>query len=82
MGSSKPKVLIADDEEDLLAVLREYLGCCGFEVHTARQPEEARSLLASGPYAVVITDLRFSGPEGKRASTSRGRRGSAGRTGA
>ena len=65
VGCTKPKVLIADDEEALLVVLREYLGCCGFEVHTARQPEEARSLLASGPYAVVITDLRFSGPEGE-----------------
>jgi len=65
MGRSKPKVLIADDEEALLVVLREYLGCCGFEVHTAREPEEARDLLAFGPFAVVITDLRFSGLEGE-----------------
>ena len=64
MSGSKPRLLIADDEEALLAVLGEYLGCCGYDVTRASRPSEARELLTSNEYAVVITDLRFWGPNG------------------
>jgi two-component system response regulator HydG len=64
MKGSKPRVLIADDEEALLAVLGEYLGCCGYDVTMASRPSDARDLLFSNEYAVVITDLRFWGVNG------------------
>jgi CheY-like chemotaxis protein len=64
MTAPKPRILIADDEEALLAVLGEYLGCCGYDVTMARRPSEAEELLASNDFSVVITDLRFWGPDG------------------
>jgi two-component system response regulator (stage 0 sporulation protein F) len=64
MSATKPRVLIADDEEALLSVLREYLGCCGYDVATATRPSEAKDLLSAAEYAVVITDLRFWGVDG------------------
>jgi len=55
---------VADDEESVLFALREYLGCCGWEVDTARTATEATSLIETRGYSAVITDLRFSGPSG------------------
>ena len=62
MLDSRLRILVADDEEGVLFALREYLGCCGWEVDTARTADEAKSLLETRGYAAVITDLRFSGP--------------------
>jgi DNA-binding NtrC family response regulator len=64
VSGSKLRILVADDEEGVLFALKEYLGCCGWEVDAARTAEEARSLLETKHYAAVITDLRFSGPSG------------------
>lgn len=64
MSGAKPRVLIADDEEAQLRVLGEYLGCCGYDVTKATRPSEARDLLSTNEYAVVITDLRFWGVDG------------------
>jgi len=58
------RILVADDEESVLFALREYLGCCGWEVDTASTAIEARTLLETRRYSAVITDLRFSGPKG------------------
>ena len=62
-GVSEPRlrILVADDEEGVLLALKEYLGCCGWEVDAVRTAWEAERLLASNGYAAVITDLRFSG---------------------
>jgi CheY-like chemotaxis protein len=57
------RILLADDEESALLVVREYLRCCGWEVDAVRTVEGARSLLESRSYSAVITDLRFSGPD-------------------
>ena len=64
MGESKLRILVADDEEGVLLVLKEYLSCCGWEVDAARTATEAERFLESRSYAAVITDLRFSGPHG------------------
>ena len=65
MGESKLRILVADDEEGVLLALKEYLGCCGWEVDAARTATEAERFLETKGYAAVITDLRFSGPSGK-----------------
>jgi len=64
MADAKLRILVADDEEGVLFALKEYLGCCGWEVDAVLDPREAQRLLATCRYAAVITDLRFSGPSG------------------
>lgn len=64
MGDARLRILVADDEEGVLFALKEYLGCCGWEVDAALSPAEAQRLIESRDYAAVITDLRFSGPGG------------------
>jgi len=58
------RILVADDEEGVLFALKEYLGCCGWEVDAVLNPTDAQRLLETRGYAAVITDLRFSGPSG------------------
>lgn len=62
---SKRRVLVADDEPALLAAIQEYLRCCGWDVDAVDSAERARHLLQTRAYVAVITDLRFSGPEGE-----------------
>src|SRR5580704_14463635 len=54
------KVLIIDDDEQLVDAYRDYLSDAGYEVDCAQELEEAQTLLAYFPYSVVITDLRLS----------------------
>ena len=64
MSETRLRILVADDEEGVLFALKEYLGCCGWEVDAVLNPTEAQRLLETRGYAAVITDLRFSGPTG------------------
>jgi DNA-binding response OmpR family regulator len=54
------KLLIIDDDEQLLSAYRDYLTESGYEIDCAQELEEAQTLLAYFPYSVVITDLRLS----------------------
>lgn len=64
VSQGRLRILVADDEEGVLFALKEYLGCCGWEVDTALSATDAERLLEVNGYAAVITDLRFSGPTG------------------
>jgi DNA-binding NtrC family response regulator len=64
VSETRLRILVADDEEGVLFALKEYLGCCGWEVDAVLNPTEAQRLLETRDYAAVITDLRFSGPSG------------------
>jgi DNA-binding NtrC family response regulator len=64
VSEGRLRILVADDEEGVLFALKEYLGCCGWEVDAARTAWEAERFLQTNAYAAVITDLRFSGPNG------------------
>jgi len=55
-----PRLLIADDEESICFSMSEYFSMHGYEVDTAREPDEVESLLASKDYIAVIQDLRLS----------------------
>jgi DNA-binding NtrC family response regulator len=57
----RPRVLVVDDEESILFATREYFEALGFEVHGARELEEAEALLSHVTYSVVIADLRLTG---------------------
>ena len=54
------KVLIIDDDEQLVDAYREYLTQGGYSVDCAHELEEAETLLDHFSYSVVITDLRLS----------------------
>jgi CheY-like chemotaxis protein len=54
------RLLIVDDDEQLARGYSEHFTQMGYQVDCARELEEAETLLAFFPYAVVITDLRLS----------------------
>ena len=57
--SADVRVLVADDEEDILELLGEYLRARGYAVHTAADGIDAIDLVKSGMVDVVLTDLKM-----------------------
>lgn len=53
------KILIVDDEERLLRVLRLGLKPLGYDVRTADNAEEALQEILARPYDIVLTDLQM-----------------------
>ena len=53
------RLLILDDDSQLVAAYKDYLSGEGYQVDFAHELEEAQALLAHIPYSVVITDLRL-----------------------
>jgi len=51
-------VLLLDDEEAILLPTATYFRSLGFEVDTAREPEEAEALVQHRRYDLAILDLR------------------------
>jgi DNA-binding response OmpR family regulator len=51
------RILILDDEEPILLMLKKHFSSYSFEVDTARQEGMARRLLENNTYSVVILDL-------------------------
>jgi CheY-like chemotaxis protein len=56
----KEKILIVDDDDQLVDAYRDYLTGLGYPVDSAGEIEEAETLLSHFPYSIVITDLRLS----------------------
>jgi DNA-binding NtrC family response regulator len=56
----RDRILIVDDDDQLVDAYRDYLGGLGYPVDSAGEIEEAQTLLAHFSYSVVITDLRLS----------------------
>lgn len=60
------KILIVDDEEELLALLSLKLTNSGFEVILAATGEEAKSLLSEHQFSAVLCDLNLpNSPRGR-----------------
>jgi DNA-binding NtrC family response regulator len=64
-----PRVLVADDQQDILEAIEMLLKPQGYRVHSVRTPELAREALASEAYDAVLIDLNYardttSGQEG------------------
>ncbi len=57
MGAAQGRVLVVDDERDLLEVLSEQLEAAGYEVVTAGEGRQALEALRSGPFDVVLADI-------------------------
>mgnify|MGYP001059463672 CR=1 FL=1 len=58
------KILIVDDEKDILRALEFILSREGYSVSTATSGEEAIELLKKAEYDLVLTDLRMEGMDG------------------
>ncbi|MBZ5628363.1 MAG: response regulator [Acidobacteriia bacterium] len=56
-SNNSPRILIVDDEEAFLVTTAEHFVGLGYEVHSAREREEAVALINHFEYALVITDL-------------------------
>jgi two-component system response regulator GlrR len=64
MKTSHAKILLVDDDADLLQLLEIRLEAAGYEVHAVDSAEKALSCLAIVQPGVVITDLRMQGMDG------------------
>jgi DNA-binding NtrC family response regulator len=67
--SSNPRVLIADDQQDVIEALRLLLKSEGFQIETATSPEQIMTLITSREFDVALIDLNYtrdttSGQEG------------------
>lgn len=58
------KLLIADDDVDLCALLQSYLGAEGFEVHTVNDGQAALQRAAGEAFDLVILDVMMPGKDG------------------
>ncbi len=54
------RILIVDDDDQLVDAYQDYLSGLGYPVDTAGEIEEAQTLMSHFSYSVVITDLRLS----------------------
>lgn len=57
-------ILVVDDEPDILFFVVHALQCMGMTVACAGNGEQALSLLATRPFAVMLTDLNMPGING------------------
>ena len=61
---SKGKILLVDDDVDLLRLLAMRLGAAGYQTVAAESGEEALGRLEMSPFQLMITDLRMEGMHG------------------
>ncbi len=61
---SEAKILLVDDESDVLEGLVDYLGKKGFDVDTATNGEMALETVKANPPDLVILDVRMPGMDG------------------
>ncbi|MGF1613859.1 MAG: sigma 54-interacting transcriptional regulator [Gammaproteobacteria bacterium] len=62
--STKGKLLLVDDDLDLLRLLSMRLAAAGYQTVAVGSAEEALARLAMTPFQVIITDLRMEGMQG------------------
>ena len=60
----KLKILVVDDEEEILKNVKEYLDVLGFEVKVARSAKEAKRLLEAESFDFLLVDLIMPGKGG------------------
>ena len=63
-GAGMARVLLVDDDDDLLQLLGMRIASAGYEVVSATSAEEALARVAAARPAVVVTDLRMGGMDG------------------
>lgn len=61
---AREKLLIVDDEEDILDLVRHHLNREGYEVHVAASGEQALQLARSRHFHLMVLDLMLPGMDG------------------
>ena len=64
MPDTKPKILIVDDDTDLLELLAIRLTAAGYKTETVQSAEAALNHLAVSRPQLVISDMQMSGMDG------------------
>ncbi len=65
MSSTLTRILVVDDEPDLCALTKEFLGMLGdLDVHTASSVPEARAMLAEKRYEAIVSDYQMPEEDG------------------
>ena len=64
MTEARARVLVVDDEENMVHVLTKFLRGEGFEVEGAGTGEAALERLRAGPFELVLTDLKLPDTDG------------------
>lgn len=64
IAPTKPRLLVIDDEPDLLELLSEWFQYFDYELATAPDGYVALALQREHPFDVVVTDLKLPGPSG------------------
>ena len=57
--SSQPRILIADDQEDVLEALRLLLKPEGFDIDSAATPQDILEALKRKDYESILMDLNY-----------------------
>lgn len=68
--SGRGRILLIDDDPDLIAAVGDWLAVSGFEVETTRDPREAEELIAATDPETVVTDIRMPGRDGMALLTA------------
>src|SRR5580698_9784920 len=63
-GLDDPHLLVVDDDARLRALLQRYLSANGFRVSAAAEAEEARTLMKSMAFDLLILDVMMPGENG------------------
>ena len=66
-GAPRREILLAEDDDANIAVLREYLDARGFDVHVAHDGHEVLSLARCLRPEVIVMDVQMPGMDGLRA---------------
>ena len=66
MAETKPKILVADDEQDTLAIFQDILEEDGYQVITASEGQAVLDLLEREKPNLLILDLRMPRLDGER----------------
>ena len=64
MTNEKRRILVDDDEGDILELLGEYLATRGFEVYTAADANEALDIFTEHRVPIVLSDLKMAETSG------------------
>lgn len=59
MKAGGVRILLIDDDPDVIEVVSEFLGAVGYRVDTALTPEQALGLVALHDYDLVLSDQRL-----------------------
>jgi DNA-binding response OmpR family regulator len=68
------RIVVVDDEVEVLNLLREFLSDCGYEVETASNAIEAEILLASDSVELAFLDVGLHGLRLARKAIAEGKR--------